>query len=229
MSMRDAFRKVRGIPRNGRGTLRRVGYYGRYNRAGWPVGRELKFFDTIVGGPTDLLTTGAVTASINLVPQGTTESTRIGRLCTIKKIQWRYAFRLETSSVMSNECVVRMIMFQDKQCNGLTAGVSGVTGVLETADFQSFYNLANQGRFRILMDRTLTMSPRAGAGDGANNDYAAVVTAGKFSKKCSIPIEFSNTTGALTEIRSNNVGILLIGSTSSIVSIESQVRIRFSG
>ena len=50
---------------------------------------------------------------------------------------------------------MRVMLYHDKQANGATAAV---LDILESADYQSFNNLVNSGRFRILMDRTYAMN-----------------------------------------------------------------------
>lgn len=120
---------------------------------------------------------------------------------------------------------VRVIMFLDKQANGATAAV---TDILETASFLSFNNLANSGRFQTLLDKTVTLNYMTLASDGAGLVSSAnKFTDFSFHKRCNIPIEFSATTGAITEIRSNNIGVLLISRAASS-ALFSNIRIRFS-
>ncbi len=186
--------------------------------------QELKFFDLDVDDAV-VTNTAAITDSINKIAQGTTEVTRIGRKCTIKSINWRFRVQLPngTSSASTSD-TLRVIMYLDKQCNGATATSAGI---LESDDFQSFNNLANKSRFRTLMDRTYTISTRAGGGNGTAEDYGKEGVDDSFYKKCNIPIEFDSTAGAITEIRSNNVGILLI-TESGLMGFASKIRIRFS-
>jgi len=184
---------------------------------------ELKFHDVDLDDAT-ISATGTVTASINLIPQGVTEITRVGRKCTITSIGWRYHVELAAISTVGGSDTARVIMFLDKQANGATAAV---TDVLESADFQSFNNLSNSGRFRTIMDQTVTLNRLASAGDGTANDSAPVRQSGTLFKQCQIPLEFSAGTGAITEIRSNNIGVLLI-SDAAVTSFESKIRLRFS-
>ncbi len=199
------------------------GYYGRYaGSAG-----ELKFHDVDLNDA--VIAAGAqITDSINKIAQGVTESTRVGRKCTIKRISWRYRMFLPEQDAVPTPFAgdnVRVIMYQDKQCNGATIVA---LDLLETDDEHSFYNLANSGRFRILMDKTITLNYT-----GLASDNAGVVSQtrysmeGTFNKACNIPIEFNNTTGAITEIRSNNIGVMLIGVTAVAV-FDSKIRLRFS-
>ena len=112
----------------------RGGYYGRYDSHGgrnWSG--EYKFHDLAVTDAV-IASTGQVTPSCNLISQGVTESERIGRKCTIKKIDWRIAMRKNSGGDLNGSDVVRLILYVDKQCNGATIAV---TDILENADWQS--------------------------------------------------------------------------------------------
>jgi len=202
------------------GITRVTGYYGRYS----PMGTEFKFHDVDVDvGP--IPTAGSIlnSGSINLIAQGTTESTRIGRKCTIRKICWKYTI-INNDQVSNNGDTVRVIMYQDRQANGATAMV---TDILESANYQSFRNLANSGRFKILHDTTHDMNQTAAAGNGTTQEFGNYHESTEFYKNCNIPLEFSSTTGAITEIRSNNLGVLCISSGGQC-TFDSKVRLRYS-
>ncbi len=211
------------------GRDRVVGYYGRY------AGRnaEMKFHDVDIDDAT-IPTAGAVQAggSINVIVQGITESQRIGRKCTIKSVQWRYTVTLggqDAGGTPQTGDTVRVILFWDKQANGATATPgTAADGLLQTADFQSFRNMANSGRFVFLLDRTMDLNPLNMASDGAGLvSNSSVEKSGTFYKKCSIPIEWSGTTGSIGETRSNTLGIMLISKVAKC-DLVSKVRLRFS-
>lgn len=204
------------------GKDRTSGYYGKFGAAG-----EWKFLDTNMNN-SSIASAGVITATIVAIPQGTTESERIGRKCTIRSIGFRYSLRLlevDAAATPGNKDATRIIIYVDKQCNGATAAV---LDILETATEHSFRNLANNQRFTFLMDEIVGMEYTTLASDGAglvssagtNKEYS-------WYKKCLIPLEFNSTTGAIGEIRSNNIGVLLIsqGGTPEIIS---QFRVRYS-
>ncbi len=185
---------------------------------------ELKFHDVDLDDSL-IANTGGITASINLIPQGVTEVTRIGRKCTIKQINWRFNLALGTQTSGGNASdIARVIMYVDKQANKATAAI---TDILESADYQSFNNLANKNRFRTLMDRTYDINALAGGGDGTAEDYGQVLIQDTFFKKVNIPVEFSAGTGAIGEITSYNIGVLLI-SRAGLATFNSKIRLRFS-
>lgn len=205
-----------------RGYYRKSGYYGKFSGAN----PELKFKDSDIDDAV-IASSGTVLGSWNLIAQGVTESTRVGRKCTIRQINWRWTVTLpalmDAADMLSDE--VRLIVYLDKQTNGANATV---TGILESADYQSFNNLANKSRFRILYDKSVVLNPSAGSTDGASTvSVPEVIRSGSFYKKCSIPLEFDSTTGAITEIRSNNIACMTI-SKNGVASLNSKVRLRFS-
>lgn len=191
---------------------------------------ELKFHDLDIDDAV-VASAGAIQTSgtVNAIAQGVTESNRIGRKCTIRSINWRWTvFLPETDAVATPAApdTLRIILYLDKQCNGAAAAV---TDLLETADHHSFNNLANKGRFKVLMDRRVDINYAGLASDNAGVvSQAAVTCDGMFYQKCNIPIEFDSTTGAITEVRSNNIGVLLI-SGNGTCGFGSKMRLRFEG
>jgi len=94
------------------------GSYGRY--AG--RGAELKFFDTSLSFLFD--TTGEVpaTGQLVLIPQGVTESTRVGRKCVIKSVHLK----------------------------GITQGVPGAAATLQRLRTCTLYWTSRQMELRLL-------------------------------------------------------------------------------
>ncbi len=199
------------------------GFYGRFAGAN----AELKFHDVDLDDAV-VDVGGTITPTINIIIQGITESTRIGRKCTIKSVWWHALAtlpELDAGVTPNTSDQLRCIIYLDKQANAATAVV---TDILETASWQSFKNLANQMRFVYLLDKVYTLNYQGLASDGAGVvSQASVYKTIPFYKACDIPIEYSGTTGAIGEIRSNNIGVLLI-SASGQVTLQSKFRLRFS-
>ncbi len=192
------------------------------------VVRELKFFDNVKGS-TNLATAGVILDdSINEIVQGVTESNRIGRKCTIRSVNihgfWSYP---TTQTVANMDNRFRILVYWDKQANGATAAV---TDVLESASVDSFRNLANSGRFRVLYDRVFTITVAGGMQTAAGTPNAIpIIRTWTLFKSCNIPIEFSAATGAIGEIRSNNIGVLgLCSGAAELPSVGYTSRLRFS-
>ncbi len=213
-SRAKSYRRARAVVP---GISRISGYYG---------GIENKFFDQDIDDAV-VATGGTIQAagSICNIAQGTTEIQRDGRKCVVNAINWRYSIKVPSNAAANGFDTVRVILYLDKQCNGATAAVGDI---LETDDYQSFNNLANRSRFRILLDRTHTLKQHGAAGNGTTNETLTSMDNFSFYKKCQIPLEFSSTTGAITELRSNNIGVMLVGHLGTAV-FESKMRLRFTG
>lgn len=182
------------------------------------VSYELKFKDRIVNAfPT---TAGFIFGTITNMQQGTGEKRRIGRSITVTHISWRYAMSL-TSKASANDAVdsIRVILYQDRQCNKANAVV---TDILESADFNSFNNLANRKRFSTLMDRQYTLNSPG----GLPTETLATQTTDTFFKSVNIPIQYDGTSGNISTITSNNIGILLIVGDGG-TEFASTIRIRY--
>ncbi len=207
--------KSRMMPSVVAGVTRQSGFYGRFGKGG-----ELKFFDTLLGA-TAFATAGVVfSPSLNLIPQGITESTRVGRKCTIKKINMMGFLLLNSGTAVTSE-TYRVMLVVDKQANGAAATV---LDVLQTADEKSFNNLANTSRFQVLKNWYGSMNKTADIGTNINSRIQTF----KFNKKCEIPIEFDATSGAITTIKSNNIFLIGLSSVGTTLSLSHNTRVRFS-
>ncbi len=207
-----------------------------------PAGRrattnvELKFLDVDWDEAAANQSAGVIsnTSSLVFIGQGVTESTRIGRKAVIKNIGWRGQLQLngtDASATIQIAQTVRLMLVQDTQCNGAAPTVTGVGGVLASANYQAFNNLVNKGRFRVLMDKVVTLNPQAGAGNGTANDTSSVQENFTWFKACDIPIEYSGVTdpSVIADIRTNNIfGILINSGTGSVVQMDSKLRFRFA-
>lgn len=160
--------------------------------------------------------------SLNLIPQGVTESSRVGRKCKVTRLDFKGQMVLPSTDLNTTDEQMRIIVYLDKQCNGTAATI---LDILETASINSFRNLSNTNRFSILSDKTVAMTAKVAGGSTAiSGDMLQ-----SFRRNISVnaPLEFSNTTGALTEIRSNNIGLLAI-TLHGQASLGYTCRVRFS-
>ncbi len=212
---------------NGGGKWRKGGYYGRYNTTHTHARPELKFHDINLDLNPISLTGSIFVQSINEIEQGVGESQRIGRKILLKKFSFRYALTMLTQITGPNSHdEVRVIIYLDKQANG---GAATPSDILQAAvTIHSFRDLENVGRFRILAERNYALNSYAGAGDGTTNAFAGGLVRDEIHINLNTPVEFSFSTGAITEIKSNNIGILLI-SLHGRSKIESKMRTRFEG
>ncbi len=201
------------------GRTRVSGFFGRFRPGG-----ELKFHDLDIDDATIASNGTIVSDSVNKIPQGVTEVQRVGRKCFLRSVNWRFNIRLpEGTAVTTTSDTVRVLLYLDKQANGATAAI---TDILESDDYQSFNNLANKSRFRTLMDRTYELNTDL-SGDGTTVDSPRFNINDSLYKNLAIPVEFDATTGAITEIKSNNIGVLLL-SKNGLCTFDSKMRVRFA-
>lgn len=200
------------------GYSRTSGYYGRF--AG--PGAELKFFDTSLSFPVDATGEVPATGQLNLIPQGTTESQRIGRKCVIKSIQLRGIATFAPAAAATAADVVNLFVVLDKQCNGAAAAFTDV--FVGSSANTSLRNMANSSRFVILKTYRWAFNPMSGATTAYNNTTRTF----DWYKRCNIPLEFSSTTGAIGEIRSNNIFLLAQAVQDDLTTVTGVCRVRFS-
>lgn len=192
--------------------------------------QELKWFDTSTD-ENAISSTGVVKGSLNLVPQGTGESERVGRRILVRTVAGRFSTELNLEQNVSDigpGDIVRIILYCDKQANG---GNPAVTDILQTAAYDAFRNLNQKDRFKILHDQFITINRRVAMTDGTNTAQSPIVQGFKFRKYWrlnGLPIEFDGVSGAITTITSNNIGVLYI-SRQGVGGMLAHWRIRYDG
>lgn len=184
---------------------------------------EKKFHDDGIDGT--MTTAGVVEPSLNLIPQGVTEKTRVGRQAFIHSLHIQGRLMLDTSSTATNsgDCG-RIIVYVDHQCNGSAAAV---TDILQGAAYKQFRNLSNKQRFTILSDQKIDMPPPGFGSNGTDSITGRSVQWYSFHKyfKKPLPVQFDSTTGAITEIATNNIGVICISSNANLeFALNSRVR-----
>jgi len=207
------------VKRSGPGYSRTEGFYGRF--AG--RGSELKFFDTTNSFTVDSTGEVPVTGQFCLIPQGVTESSRVGRKCVIKSIQGKWNLTYTPGAGASAATIIAISLVQDTQCNGAAAAITDVYTGNEIS--QAHRNLANSQRFKVLKKWTIPFVAQSGVTTAYNQVQKHI----EFYKKLSVPLEFSSTTGAITELKTNNIFLLASAfSSDDLVSVAGTTRLRFS-
>jgi hypothetical protein len=201
-----------------------AGLYARY--AG--PSQELKFFQTVQGVVTPTAG-GTILSSINLLDQGAGASERVGRKCVVKSLHIKGRMKLSATAANTTTAdSIRFVIYLDTQTNGTAATPSEIfDATAGSAPIHGYRNLANTQRFKILYDKTMDIKSTSGAYDGAQPDFGEAIRSFKINKRCYIPLEFSNPTGALVNIRSNNIGILMFAREAS-ANVGFETRIRFA-
>lgn len=188
---------------------------------------ELKFFDVDIDDAV-IAQNWTIQAHPLTIPEGTADDERIGRKIQLTNLNWRWTLvNGDTQDPANSTDTVRLMAIQDKQANGAQPAI---TDIFASNNFQSFNNLTNKGRFRTLYDETIDLSlpSGAGAGNGTTDTflYGKKSVSGAVYKDLNIPIEYSGATGAVTEVRTNNI-IFLAGSRSGLCLLDSKVRFRY--
>lgn len=187
---------------------------------------ERKFFDTALSIPVDATAEVPATGGqLVLIPQGDTESTRDGRMASIKSIQIRAVGIFAPAAAATAATNTWLYVVLDKQANGAAAAVTDV--FTSTGLHSALLNLNNSGRFVILKK----FHHRWVAPAGVTTAYNNVVQHIDWFAKCDVPIDWSSTTGAITEIRSNNVFLIAgsDGQSDDLVTWTGNARVRFEG
>jgi len=199
------------------GYTRTGGSYGRFR----PARTELKWLDTQLSAAVDATGEVPTGGQVCLVPQGDGPSARDGNKCTVKSVHLRGTFNLAATSP-PQYVYLRLIM--DTQCNGAAAAI---TDVYSTADMrENFRNLNNSDRFKVICKKDIKVSPQYGI-----TSATAAINHVDIFKKVNVPMIYSSTTGALTEIRSNNLFWVWgsDGTSDDTISFTGYTRIRFEG
>ncbi len=205
-----------------KGYDRTAGFYG-FGGHGYSGGHEKKFA-AASGTNTTITAAGVILEVIPNIATGTGESGRVGRYIHIKNWMARAAVRLPSqSTAAATSDVVRLILFVDTQTNGT---LPLVTDLLESANWQSFNNLANRTRFRVLSDMTWAMNSQTGAGDTTNQHFGASTVHFNLPKTMNLAMEYDGVTGATAERKSNNLYWLLI-SRDGVCNLTFRARLRF--
>jgi len=187
------------------GYTRVSGFYGRFNR---PKTRspELKFFDTALAFSLDSTMEAATTAvlgQIDLIPQGVTESTRDGKDATVREVRVRGNLLVTNDNDVGRSFGVHIYLVLDQQTNGAQAAAADIfTGTDVTTNF---VNMENTQRFKILAHKQYILNPVVAVVGAASSAIQPMIKQVDITYKGSVPLIFSSTTGALTELRSNHI------------------------
>lgn len=188
-----------------------------------PRDEEVKFFDTLLDFQIDATAEVPATGQLCLIPQGAADNRRIGRVVEIVKIEIHgVVWYVPGASTTGSTCAEIWIVL-DKQANGAALTIASL---LETGTNLciAMPNAEEGDRYVVLGKLVYAMNARAGVSGGYSNHMENVY----WSYDCSIPIEFSGATGAITEIRSNNI-CLVAGSYpgDDVVFVDGYARVHF--
>jgi len=172
--------------------------------------------DTVIASGINILNSTLVG-----IQQGTTDTTRIGRKITVKKIKWRFRIDLPATATAGNTSdQVRLVVLLDKQANG---AAPAVTDVYADNNVLSFRNLDNTGRFVVLMDRQYGINTES----GISTSFGEKIIVDTFFKGCNIPVDYTANVGDVTDIASNNL-VTLAMSRNGFAGVTGKLRISYT-
>lgn len=210
-------------------------------RTGGFLDRELKFFDTTY--PSALVTTQGWTGSehetatygLFCPQQGDGASGRDGRRCLIKSVHLKGFISRRDESDQDDPAPPLLVTFMvvlDTQTNGAQAQGETIMSETPAADGRSisFRNLEYTNRFKIIFKRTFVVRDTMCIPDGANTGsttgtgfYFAV------NKRMNIPVEFSASTGNITDIVDNSIHVYCCCNAANAAYLKYNSRVRFVG
>ncbi len=197
----------------------------------WPFRpmTELKFKDLSVAD-TNVPSTGAVETSLNLIAQGKTGETRVGRNCTAVKLEVHgcaFLPAIDDVATPPEGELLRILLVLDTQPNG---AVFTVTDVLDTADIFSPLSAFNEGRFAVLDDQSFGLN-YSGSGTRISTDtadYAGMSLPYELDLQLDLLLEFSAAAAAIASVSTNNLAFLAI-TKNDLAGFEFTSRLWFSG
>lgn len=174
---------------------------------------------SIIVAPTDYIVgTGG---SYGLIPieditQGDTDGTREGNIIHVQWIEHRFAVY---DSVLA---IVRCLVFIDRQSNGTTPGATDVLASLSPMATLNTTNVIGIGgsRFKILLDETVVVNP----------EISGVVKWSSIHRKVyklGMPVTYLASTGAATDVGTNNVWCLYVANNAT-ASVRHSCQVHFT-
>lgn len=205
----------------------------KYNpniRTGGFVGKELKFLDTTISPTTVALTGTIIKDTVNSMIVGTGESQRIGRKVKATSLMIRGSFDYPSQPNLTTSLYIRLMVYQDTQTNGSAATI---TDILESANVDSFRNLENSKRFKILYETIEPVNAQCAARDASTERTNAKVKPFQIFIKFKRPMEFvyKGSGGGVSDLTQNNIGVLGIVNVAPTVamSLSGKIRLRYMG
>ncbi len=173
---------------------------------------ELKYVDKVFTA-LPIAQTGSNQGNVQLIVQNDTASGRNGRRVQAKKWYLRMQLDLPTTAIPTNQSdVVRLMMVQFKTTDGATIGGGDL---LKQNTHLGFNNLENKGSFRTLVDKMYDLNP--GLVTESIGGSPTYWVTDEFYLDLDIPLEWNNTTGAISEMLVNSLQIVMWSATGNAV------------
>lgn len=199
-----------------------------YSRIRKIVGVEKKYLDTIETSTVISATTGTISGAVLNIAEGSSDVTRVGNKITVTNVNVRIHFNVAdmTTAAFQNRNV-RFILYIDRQANGSAPQPTEIISIPGGISEKSYRNLDNLDRFVILRDKFIHLPMISTNALHTLTGPSPVYT---FNKKVECAVHYNGATGALTELRSNNIAFLLVPDvpvTAQAISFTSLTRIKY--
>lgn len=220
-SRRRVVARRRRYPYNNR---RMGGFIGRFQGM---QKQELKYLDLDFNDA--LISTGGTIIMTSLlgIAAGTGPSERLGRRIFVKSIDFRGNLYIAPDSSVGHD-EVRVLIYQDAQCNGAVAATTDILDFAGNHDWMSYRNLEHLRRFKLLCDKKISLNCQAGGYDGTDIHWGAKTVNFKKHLKLNMTVDYESTTGAITELSSNNIGVMGV-SAQNQTTFNGKIRVRYYG
>lgn len=186
---------------------------------------ELKYFDGSRAEST-ISNSGVIASpSLLLIAGGSESQERLGREIWIKSIQLTGRCllpKLQLADATSE--TLRLVVYLDRQPNG---GVPNVNDVLKTGVWNSYLNLENAARFKILSNKFFDMNALAAGGTQADPQSMEVAQTFRIYSEVGELCSYLNETALYGALQDMNIGVLAI-TTSSTIDMGYRWRVRFT-
>jgi len=170
------------------------------------LGAELKFIDSVIVGAAmavaGTIITNGTDQTLNGIPQGATDSDRVGNLVLAEELEVRWTVETLAAATAADTC--RVIYYLDHQCNG--AAAAGADILAETT-VRGFRNMEKLERFTILKDLYFVINNQ--------NSTSTTEKSGKFKVRLNVPIRFTGAAGTIGGITENNINCLVFSDTAN--------------
>lgn len=161
---------------------------------------------------------------INGVATGTDFTDRIGRRTNCVSVQLRGWFSPvnATTSVGVGD-MIRILLIHDSQTNGVAPTIANIFQT--TIDVNSFMNLDNRERFKVLYDKKVYVAPFNATVATQNTNNMPIIDV---YKKCNIPTIYEGTAATVGSVSSGAIWLVCWSqSAAATVVFNGTTRVRF--
>lgn len=190
-------------------------FYSRIRRRMYKIARQLnvEYKEHNVQFTGNTISQTLTIQNLNLIDQGTTDITRIGRQIKITRVNIKGVFAINASATMT---FVRVLVLIDKQVNQATFSASDLLFDTSANDnCVSLINLDNKGRFKILYDKIIALSPSNAVGKF------------NYNKMMNLPIVYDNTGNGVADLTQKSLYLCFVSNEATntpAVTLHARVR-----